>query len=464
MAAANVVVTLDFYGLNTALPTIGHDLGGDTTTLQWVANAYLLAMAAPLVAAGRLGDVIGRRRVCTIGLTIFAVASGLAAAVQQPGTLIATRALAGLGAALITATALAIVNEAFPSAGRAYAIGVWSAVGAVGSAIGPLVGGLVTELLSWRWFFALQVPVVAVTAVMTVLWVRESRDETAPRSLDVLGTIAICGGLAGVVFGLVEGPDQGWTNPVVLTSLVLGGLLLSSFVWIEHRATVPLVRIELFKHGAFVAPAVVAFVANFSFAVAMLYLTLYLQQVHDLSPLRTGLAFLAMTVPLAVLSPFVGRAVSRVGPAALMSFGCLVLVGSFYAFGLITLTTGTLLALLGLVLSGIGQAFAFNVSNIAALAAVPDAQVGVASGMISGIRQVGSLVGLAAAAAVFNQFDDPTLEGLAGQSSFVDALRPTMLVVAAVCVVGVVAAWWARAPRSAGQKEVPPRRDVPLGA
>lgn len=430
MAAANVLVTLDFFGLNTALPTIGRELGGDTQSLQWIANVYLLALAAPLVAAGRIGDLLGRRRVCIVGLVVFAAGSAASAAAGTLPVLYVARGVTGFGAAMITATALAIVDASFEPGRRAFAIGVWSSVGAVGSAIGPLVGGLVTEALSWRWFFVLTVPFTVLTAMITAAWVGESRDEASERSFDLAGTCTVTFGLAGVVYGLVRGPDQGWTDSLVLASLFVGGVLLVLFVVAERRAKIPLVDLTLFERPAFISPSIVAFVANAAFGVTMLYLTLYLQDERGLSPIATGLTFLALTAPLAALSPFVGRAVPLIGGRVLMTAGCAILVGSFATFALIGPDAGLLLALGGLALAGVGQALAFNVSNIAALAAVPDSQVGVASGAVNGFRQVGTLFGLAIAGAVFNVFDHP-------ESAFLEAFRPTMIVIGALCAVTI---------------------------
>jgi len=430
MAAANVLVTLDFFGLNTALPSIGKELGGDTQSLQWIANIYLLALAAPLVAAGRIGDLVGRRTVCLIGLVVFAAGSAASAASESLGVLFVSRGVTGLGAAMITATALAIVDSSFPPERRSFAIGVWSSVGAVGSAIGPLLGGLVTEVLSWRWFFVLAVPFVLVCAVVTAAWVEESRDTTAARTFDLAGTVTITFGLAGVVFGLVRGPDAGWADQLVLSSLFVGVVLLVLFVVAERRAAVPLVNLKLFERPQFLSPATVAFVANAAFGVTMLYMTLYLQNERHLSPIETGIVFLALTIPLAVMSPYVGRAVPVIGARVLMTVGCTFLVASFAAFALIGARTGLLLVIAGLILAGIGQALAFNVSNIASLAAVPDSQVGVASGAINGVRQVGTLVGLAIAGAVFNAFDEP-------ESAFLHALRPTMITIGAICLLTI---------------------------
>jgi EmrB/QacA subfamily drug resistance transporter len=401
MSVANVVIALDFLGLTVVLPVIGRDLGGSNGTLEWIVNAYMLALAAPLVAAGRLGDLFGRRRVMTIGAAVFAVGSLVAGLAPGTGVLIAARAVQGLGAALVTATSLSIVSDAFPPERRGTAIGVWSATGAIGSAIGPLVAGFVATALSWRWLFLLNAPLAAFAVVLALATVRESRDETAPRHLDVAGLLTVTGGLALLVYGLVEGPVSGWSSPGVVLALAGAVLLLGTFVAVERRDRAPLVDLALFRGRAYVGTASVAFVANLAFASAMFFLTLYFQEVRDLTPAATGVAFLAFTVPLAVTSPLAGWSVRRVSPAALMAFGLAVLVASFLVLGAIDVDSGLALSLVGLFLAGIGQAFAFNVSDVAGMDAVAPEKAGLASGVISGARQVGSLFGLAAAGAVF---------------------------------------------------------------
>ncbi|HEY7134972.1 MAG TPA: MFS transporter [Acidimicrobiia bacterium] len=409
MSVANVVISLDFLGLTVVLPAIGRDLGGSNGTLEWIVNAYMLALAAPLVAAGRLGDLFGRRRVMTIGIAVFAAGSLAAGLAPSTNVLIGARAVQGLGAALVTATSLSIVSDAFPPERRGTAIGVWSATGAIGAAVGPLVAGFVATALSWRWLFLLNAPLAAFAAVFVLTTVRESRDETAPRNLDIAGLLSVTGGLALLVYALVEGPVRGWSSPAVVLGLVGAVALLVLFIVVERRDAAPLVDLDLFRGRAYVGTASVAFVANIAFATTMFFLTLYFQEVRDLTPAATGVAFLAFTVPLAVASPVAGWSVRRVSPAALMGFGLSVLVGSFLVFGSIDVHSRVTLALIGLFLAGIGQAFAFNVSDVAAMDAVASEKAGVASGVISGARQVGSLFGLAAAGAVFKVAEQRSL-------------------------------------------------------
>lgn len=439
MAVANVIVTIDFFGLNTALPTIGRELNGTTATLQWIANIYLLFMAAPLIAAGRLGDLFGRRKLCVIGLGFLALGSLVAASAPNATILIAARAASGVAASLVAATSLAIVDSAFVPERRGYALGIYGAIGGVGSAIGPLVGGVITQWLSWRWFFLFQIPIIVISVVLTYTWCQETREDGASRHIDWIGTGLLTMGLFALVFGLVRGPEVGWSNAAVVTGLVSGVVLLVAFFIAERMVPVPLIHLQMWRRARFSVPNAVAFVGNMAFGVTMFQLTLYLQQVRNLSPSATGVVFLAFTIPLAACAPLVGRAIGRIRVSVLMGGGAALLAVSFACFGAISLESGIVLSLVGLFLAGCGQAGVFDVSNFAALDAVPDSAMGEASGTVNGVRQIGTLVGLAMVGAVFNGVQQANLRaGVAPNLAFVDALRPAMLVIGAVCAITAV--------------------------
>ncbi len=449
MSLANLALTVDFFGLNVLLPHIQDDLGGSQSTLLWIANVYMLALAACLLAGGRLGDIFGRRKVALIGLGLFAGASTVCAASDSTGMLIAGRSIQGLGAALVTATSLSIVTDAFDAGSRARAIGIWSAVGAVGSAIGPLVAGVVGQVWSWRGFFVLSIPLTLAAALLTVRGVRESRDETASKHLDLAGLVAVTAGLVLFVYGLLEGPDSGWGTPNVVAGLVLGVGLLIGFVLVEHRVAAPLVQFRIFRTREFAAAAGVGWFANFGFAAAMFYLALYLQEVQHRSSSESGVILLAFTVPLALTARLIGRLLAREHAARLMTAGMALLAISFACFSALGVDDALGLVLAGLVLSGFGQGLAFNVSNVAAMDAVTDDKVGVASGAISAVRQLGSLFGLAITGAFFGAASNTAPATDTSAQVFVHALRPTMLFVAILTALGVALPLLARTRRRA---------------
>ena len=450
LGAANVIVTVDFYGTNTALPSIIADLGIGTDTDQWISLAYLLFLAAPLVAAGRFADLHGRRRVLMIGLAVLGAGQLVSALAQHEPVLLLGRAVSGFGGALVTATGLALVSAAAAPGRRATAIGAWSAIGAVGAAIGPLLGGVATQVLSWRWLFALAAPCAALVGVAASMFVAESRDAHPPATADVTGAWTSTAGLALLVYAGTSGAQAGWFRPRVVLGLLCGVGFLLWFTLAERRSPAPLVPATVARNRLFTLAAAVAFLSNVAFAAVMFFLTLYLQQIRDLGPTMTGVVFLALTVPLMALSPLLGRFVHRLGQAGVMAAGMSVLVISFLVLATLDATSGILLAIAGLALSGAGQAFAFNGSNEAALAEISDDDMGVASGAVNGIRQLGAVAGLAVTGALFDFLQREELDAGAGVvESFMRALRPTMLAVAAVCVVGVMLASGARRRRRA---------------
>ncbi len=449
MSLANVALTVDFFGLNVLLPHIRADLGGSDATLLWIANSYMLALAACLLAGGRLGDIFGRKRVALVGLGLFACASVVCATSQSTGMLILGRSMQGLGAALVTATSLSIVSDAFDGAGRATAIGIWSATGAVGSAIGPLVAGVVADVWSWRGFFVLSLPLTLAAAVLTVRGVSESRDPTVSGRLDVAGLVTVTGGLVLLVYGLLEGPNSGWDHPEVVAALVVGLGLLVAFVVVERRADAPLVDLHIFESRPFAAAAGVGWFANFGFAAAMFYLALYLQEVQHRSSAASGVILLAFTIPLALTARAIGRLLALENATRLMAVGMALLAVSFACFAALGVDDQLALVLTGLVLSGFGQGLAFNVSNIAAMGAVTTDKAGVASGAISAVRQLGSLFGLAITGAVFGAASKTAPAGASTAVAFVHALRPTMLFVAIATALGIALPFVARSPRTA---------------
>jgi EmrB/QacA subfamily drug resistance transporter len=438
MASANFAVSLDFAGLNVALPDIGIDLGASTAGLQWITVAYLLTLTIFLVPAGRVADILGRRRLCSAGLVVFTIGSVVSAVSGSPAQLAVARGITGIGAAVLIATTLSLVGTAFPEPkSRGRAIGLWTAIGAIGSASGPLFAGVLTSVLSWRWFLALAIPFALVTlAIIARGHVPESRDEDAPSRIDWLGIILLTLGMGGVVLALLAGPTRGATNPLVVGAMIVGVISLVAFSMHEHRTHDPLVEIHQFHNPGFVVSSVVAFIANIAFAAVMFFMALYMQDVVGLSAAESGAMFLALTASLIVLSPVAGRACPRIGVALVMGLGMLALTASFAALAFLDEGAALGLLVLGLVLSGAGQAFAFDGSNLGAINSVSIHSIGAASGLINAVRQAGGLLGLAFTGAMFREIagNEPT------SSQFIDGLRPTMAFVAVLCALGAIVA------------------------
>jgi EmrB/QacA subfamily drug resistance transporter len=411
MSGVMIALTLDFFGLAVALPEIGKDLGASTETLLWAMNAYLLAFVAIMIPVGRLADILGRRRVVLAGVVVFVIGSALCAVADSDIFLIGARVLQGLGGGTIFATSVSVVNNAFPPDERAQALGIWSGVGLLGSALGPFVAGLLTEYASWRWFFFLNIPIGIAVIGISLFAVEESRDDTFTGGIDWWGFVTLTLGFAPVIFGIQQGSQNGWGSPEVIAAIVVGISFLVAFVLIELRLKKrpPLVEFGLFRDIRFAGASCVAFLGNWQFGTILFFLTLYLQNILDLSPVEAGVVFLTFSVPLVVMSPIGGRMVARYDAQLLMSIGMGLIGVGVAVFALLDADSGIGVVILGLVIAGFGQGFAYNLSNTAGMEAMPDEKTGVASGVLQTARLMGIVIGLAVSGAVFRALENDEL-------------------------------------------------------
>jgi EmrB/QacA subfamily drug resistance transporter len=416
MALTTLLITIDFNGLTVALPTIGRDLDTSTTGLQWTINAYLLALAAPSVAAGRLADIFGRRRVLLVGTTVFVVGSAASGLAQADWWLIAARIAQGFGAAALFAASLSIVSNAFPPEERSKGIGVWAGIGTVGLAIGPLIGGFLTQTLSWRWFFFVNIPVAMLAILLTLVTVRESKDESASRHVDFAGLLTITLGLAALVLAIQQSDTLGWGSAVVIGTLVAAVVLLGLFLFIEPRLREPLIELELFTNRSYLGANGVAFAQNFGFAALLFFLTLYLQNILGYSPLQAGLVFLAFSMILAVVDSFAGRLATAVGARLPMAVGMALCAVAFLLLFLLRPTSGLSIMIAALLVAGVGQALAYTVSTTGGMQAIPEAKAGAASGILSMIRLLGAVFGVAVTGALFKVMENDKLAELLAAS------------------------------------------------
>lgn len=489
MSGVMIALTLDFFGLAVALPQIGKDLDASTETLLWTMNAYLLAFVSPMVAIGRLADIIGRRKVVLVGIVLFVVGSALCAGAQSDIFLIVARIIQGVGGGTIFVTSVSIVNNAFPADERAKALGIWSGVGLMGSALGPFVAGVLTEAASWRWFFILNIPIGIATFLVTLIAVEESRDETFTGGIDWWGFLTLTLGFAPLIFGIQQGAQSGWSSPEVIAGIVAGLASLSAFVVIEThtKKRKPLVEFSLFKDRRFAGANTIAFLGNWQFGTILFFLTLYLQNILGLAPIEAGLVFLTFSIPLVVMSPIGGRLVARSGAQRLMSLGMALVAVGVACFALLDTDSGLALVIIGLVIAGFGQGFAYNLSNTAGMEAMPDQKAGVASGVLQTSRLMGIVIGLAISGGVFRALENDeiiTKFGAAGEhligsekstvrgmlsgsqaarhelaklaptaknmvdeivdAAFVKGQRGVMILGVVVCVIGVFTALWGR--------------------
>jgi EmrB/QacA subfamily drug resistance transporter len=394
---AQFMVVLDATVVNVALPSIQKDLHLSEANLQWIVNAYTLVFGGFLLLGGRAGDLLGRKRLFLAGIVVFTAASLLNGLSTSSGMLIGCRALQGLGAAFISPAALAIITTTFEEgADRAKALGVWAAIASGGAAAGLVLGGALTELLSWPWIFFVNVPVGAATFLFSLRLVPESRDEEAARSFDVGGAVTATGGLMSLVYAIVQAEQKGWGSPQTIGFFVLSLALLAAFVVIEERSAAPLVRLSIFRVRSLTAANVVMlFVACGLFAM-FFFNSLYIQRVLGYGPLKAGLAFLPFTGGIAVSAGLASQFGPRVGVRLVAVIGMVVT-----AIGMLLLTQipvhGHYLTnvLPSILLTSLGMGAVFVPLTMVATTGLHNDDQGLASGLFNTSQQIGGALGLA---------------------------------------------------------------------
>jgi EmrB/QacA subfamily drug resistance transporter len=395
---AQFMVVLDISIVNVALPSIQTSLGFSEVNLQWVVTAYALTFGGLLLFGGRLADLFGRRRIFLVGLALFTGASLLGGFAQNQETLIIARALQGVGAAVLSPATLTILTVTFTEErARAKALGVWTAVAAGGGAAGALFGGILTDLLSWRWILFVNVPIGIAAFLLARFYLRESRAEGERQRLDIAGSLTVTAGLIVLVYGIVSTDRHAWGSFQTIITLVVAADLLAAFVLIEARlATHPLMPLRLFKSRFVTGANMVMFLLGAAMFAMWFFLTLYLQQVLGYSPLVTGLTFLPQTLAIAIGATLAGRLVPKFGPRPLMVAGGLCSAGGLYWLSFIS-ASGTYWtsAFGGGVLCTLGMGLAFTPIAIAATGGVRREEAGLASGVMNTSRQIGASVGLA---------------------------------------------------------------------
>jgi EmrB/QacA subfamily drug resistance transporter len=451
------MAAIDATVVGIALPTIGRQFHAGFGALQWVVTGYTLTLASLLLLGGSLGDHYGRRRVFCIGVVWFTLSSAACALAPDITTLVVTRVLQGIGAALLTPGSLAILQASFHPDDRGRAIGAWSGLGGVATAAGPLLGGYLIAAASWRWIFLINLPMGALVLLLSVRHVPESRDPTASRHLDILGAVLATAALAGVAYGLIEGPSLGWADPSVVAMLAIGAVSAVAFVFVEHTSAAPMLPLDVFRVRQFTATNGVTFVVYAALGGALFLLPVELQVADHYSPLESGMALLPLTAIMLFFSARSGRLASRIGPRLQMSIGPVV-VGAGLAL-LTRVTTdswypsGVLPAVL---VFGVGLATTVAPLTATALGAVPAEHAGLASAVNNDVARVGSLIAVAVL---------PALAGISGTTylhpeQLSHGFRVAVLIAATLCVVGgVLAAAGIRNPAPA--PEVPEAPGVP---
>jgi EmrB/QacA subfamily drug resistance transporter len=401
MCFALFMIMLDNTVVNVALPSIGRDLGASLSSLEWTINGYTLSFAVLLATGGRLGDIFGRRRTFLIGVVLFTLSSATAGLAPDTAWLVASRVVQGVGGALMMPATLSIVTNAFPSSERGKAIGTWAGVSALALAVGPVLGGFLTEAVSWRAIFYINLPVGVGAVVATLFAVRESRDHTVGREVDYAGVITLTAGLTALVLALIEGNSWGWGSPQIVALLAGSVLMLALFPFIERRVAAPMVEFPLFASRDFVGANVIALIVTFAMLAQFFFIALYMQNILGYSPLEAGVRFLPATLMIVAIAPIAGRLTDRIGSRVPIAVGLsLVSVALFWLTRIDTTTTYSDIWP-SFVLMGTGMALVISPMSTAAMNAVADAKAGIASGILSMNRMVGGTLGIAVIGAVF---------------------------------------------------------------
>jgi EmrB/QacA subfamily drug resistance transporter len=407
----SAVAFIDATVVTIALPHIAEDLDASTGDLQWTVNGYALTLAAFLLLGGSLGDRFGRRRVFLVGVVWFGIASMLCTIAPGIGALIAARALQGVGGALLTPGSLSIIQSTFVGEDRARAIGAWSGLSGVASAIAPFLGGWIVAVASWRWIFAINVPLVVLVVVVTLRHVPESMDPSAVKRLDVAGTALGAVGLAGLTYGFTAWTDEGSASAAAVASLAGGVIALVAFVLVEARHPAPLLPPGLFRWRPFAGVNAATLLVYAAISGVFFFLVITLQVVAGYSPLTAGIAPLPVTILMWLLSPRMGALGVRIGPRLPMTVGPLVCaVGAVLLAGIDSSSPYVTAVLPGIVLFGLGLSVTVAPLTTTALAAAPDRLAGVASGVNNAVARIAGLLAVAViplAAGVGASLTDP---------------------------------------------------------
>ncbi|MEC4019012.1 DHA2 family efflux MFS transporter permease subunit [Streptomyces sp. H27-D2] len=433
-SGAGFMAALDNLVVTTALPSIREDLGGAIEDLEWTVNAYTLTFAVLLMFGAALGDRFGRRKLFATGLVIFTGASAAAALAPGIDGLIAARAVQGAGAAIMMPLTLTLLTAAVPAARRGMAFGIWGAVNGLAIASGPLIGGALTEHVSWEWIFWLNVPIGLVLLPLALLRLQESRG--ANSRLDLPGTALASAGLFGIVYALVRGNAEGWTSAPILTSLLVGAALLVAFVAYELRSPAPMLPMRLFRSRAFTAINVASLLMFLGMFGSIFLISQFLQGVGGYSPMEAGVRMLPWTAMPMIVAPIAGALSDRIGGRLIVAGGLALQALGLALFALTVspdVSYGDQIP--SLIVSGVGMGMYFAPSANLVMSSVRTEEQGIASGANNALREVGGALGIAILASVFS-----ARGGYESARHFSDGLTPALWVGASAVALGALAA------------------------
>jgi EmrB/QacA subfamily drug resistance transporter len=394
------MIMLDNTVVNVALPSMQRALHIDRSELEWVVNAYALTFGVLLLSGGKLADLLGRRRIFIVGLIIFTASSLACGLAGSASLLIGARTVQAVGAAMMNPATLSIITATFPPRQRGTAIGIWAGVSAMALAIGPLVGGILTEKVNWSWIFFINVPIGVVGVIAARLFIDESRDTSRAQRLDLPGLLASGIGLFALTYALISTNHHAWTSTPVLSLFAVAVVALGLFVLLEARQRLPMLDLSLFKNATFTGANTVMLLVGLAMFGIFFFNSLFIQNVLHYSAIQTGATFLPMTCLIILVAPQAGRISDRVGPRWLMAGGMLLLTASLLLFAQLDVGSSFWAILPGLLTGGFGMALAMTPTTAAAMGSVPVDKAGVGSAVINSMRQVGGSLGIAIMGAV----------------------------------------------------------------
>jgi EmrB/QacA subfamily drug resistance transporter len=431
---AQLMIILDMTVVNIALPSIAHGLHFSTASLSWVLNAYALTFGGLLLLGGRTGDILGRRRVFGAGIVLFTAASLAGGLAQSAGWLLAARAAQGVGGAFASPAVLAMITASFADGReRARALGIYTAVVMGGGSLGLVLGGVITEWVSWRWVLFINVPIGVLIAVAAPMFLPETARQ--PGHFDAIGALTSTAGMVSLVYGIIRASADGWSNPVTLAAFAAAAVLLAGFVWHESRAQQPITPLRLFADRRRAGSYLTRLLIVAGMFGMFFFLTQFVQEILGFSPLRAGIAFLPMTAALFGVSRLAPRLVSRFRPWTLMVTGMLPVVAGMTWLSRIEPGTGYLAGVLGpMVLIGVGMGVVFVPLTMASLSGVRPEDSGAASSMVNVMQQVGGSLGLA----ILVTAAGGALTGAAGQAAVVHGMSRAFTLAAVLDVLALL--------------------------
>jgi EmrB/QacA subfamily drug resistance transporter len=435
VAVGLFMIMLDNTVVNVALPSIQRELGADLSSLEWIVTGYALTFAALMLTGGKLADAYGRRLMFVLGIAVFTLSSLACGLSTSEDMLIAARIVQGAGAALMNPATLSIIAATFPPKERGTAIGIWAGVAALALAIGPLVGGLLTQHLDWSWIFFINVPVGVAGIAASFLLIDESRDETHQR-LDLPGLVTSGLGLFALTYALIEGNTYGWGSPRIVGALVSAVVLLAVFVVLERRQRAPMLDLSLFRSGTYAGANLVILLVALAMFGVFFFVSLYMQNILGYSAVQAGAAFLPMTIVIILTAPLAGKSSDRFGSRWLMTTGMTLIAAQLFYFSQLGSHSSFWRLLPALIVGGLGMSLTMTPSTAAATRAVPVEKAGMGAAVLNAFRQVGGSVGIALMGAIMAS----RAGGARTAEAFMRGFEPALLTAGVIACAGAIVA------------------------